>query len=92
MIGMVYFLWLGIFLFVMGFYVTLSNSNIIKVLIGIELMLNASILNFVVFSKSMEGMAVALFVLALAVAETVLALALLLKMRRGHQSMSSQEL
>ncbi len=90
MISVSYFLWLGIVLFSVGFYVSLSQQNIIKVLIGIEMMLNSAVLNFIIFSTDYQGAVNALFVMALAVAETVLALALLLKMKRKGRNIRTE--
>ena len=51
MITLTDFLLVGAGLFCIGIYMVLSKPNAIQVLIGIELMLNAAILNLVAFGR-----------------------------------------
>jgi NADH:ubiquinone oxidoreductase subunit K len=74
-------------LFAIGLYGTLSRRNVIGVLMSIEILFNAAALNFVAFNRYMYpdavwGQGVVLFVIALAAAEAVLGLALVLAMAR----------
>ncbi len=74
---MVYF---AAFLFSMGLGITLVKRNAVAILIGIELMLNAANINFVVFSTGDpdgQGQIMALFVIVLAAAEVVVGLTLI---------------
>lgn len=76
----------GLVLFLLGLYTCLTRVNAIGILMGIELILNAAALNFVAFShfngNKIDGHIMALFVIVLAAAEAVVALALLLAIYR----------
>jgi NADH-quinone oxidoreductase subunit K len=77
-----YYLLLSAALFSIGLAVALTKRNAIVVLMGIELMLNAANLNLVVFSQNdpnLQGQSFALFVMVVAAAESVVALAIILK-------------
>jgi len=77
----VWALYLAGFLFVVGLFVVLTKKNIIFVLIGTELMLNAANLNLIVFSNKWPnngGQVFTLFTIVIAAAEVAIALALLL--------------
>ena len=73
-------------LFGIGLLITLTRKNAILVLMGIELMLTASMLNFIAFAKTMETYLFVLLIIVVAVAEITIALALILKIYRyfGH--------
>ena len=69
---------------------TLSKRNVIGILMGVELMLNAANLNLVAFARfvtplEITGQAFALFTIVIAAAEVAvgLAIAILLFRRRG---------
>ena len=87
---MTHFLVVGLILFLLGLYTCLTRVNAIGILMGIELMLNACGLNFVVFSHAnanrIDGHVMTLFIIVLAAAEAVVALALLLAIRRRFDS------
>ena len=72
-----------------------TKRNAIGVLIGVELVLNASNVNFVAFSRlsaarhgvgAIDGHATALFVIVLAAAEAAVALAIALAFYNAHQT------
>lgn len=76
-------------LFTSGIIVILIKRNAIFVLMGVELILNAANLNFVIFSKNdplIQGQIMAVFSIVLAAAEASIALALLLLIYRKYQS------
>ena len=54
-IGLYHYLFMGLFLFVLGLSGSILCSNIVKVLICIELMLTGININFVAFSKYCGG-------------------------------------
>ena len=84
-IPVVFFLWVGAFLFATGFAMMVLKRNTIFVLMGIELMLNAANLNLVAFSRSDEqnqGMMMGLFVLVVGVCEMAIALAVIVQVYR----------
>ncbi len=87
------FLVVGLILFLLGLYTCLTRVNAIGILMGIELMLNASGLNFVVFShfnkNHIDGQVMTLFIIVLAAAEAVVALALLLAIRTRFGSIDT---
>ena len=78
-------LWLSSALFCLGVYGVLTRRNAIAILLAIELILNASILNFVIFARvfgDAQGQAFALFIIALAACEAAVALAIILSLYR----------
>ncbi|MBI1860215.1 MAG: NADH-quinone oxidoreductase subunit NuoK [Deltaproteobacteria bacterium] len=82
-------------LFVLGAVAVISRKNAIGVLLGVELMLNAAGLNFVIFSKyrtaAIDGQIVALFIIFIAAAEAAVALAIILRFYRLKHSMDASE-
>ena len=77
-------------LFCIGLFIVLSKRNAIQVLIGIELMLNAAILNLVAFGKydriNNGGQIFALFAITLAAATTAVALAIILNVYKKYKT------
>lgn len=85
-----HFLLLGVLLFSLGLLVVITKRNTIMVLLGIELMLNASNLNLVAFNQlrpgSLDGQMFALFVIIVAVSEAAVGLAIVLQVYQYFQS------
>ena len=78
-------------LFCVGLAGALSRSNMILVLLGIELMLNAANLAFVAFARmhgNLDGQVIAFFVMVVAAAEVVVGLAILMAIFRTRRSTS----
>lgn len=71
-------------LFCCGLYTVMTRRNAVAVLMGVELILNATSINFVAFSfflnRMMGGQIFAVFVIVLAAAEAAVALAIFLRM------------
>jgi NADH:ubiquinone oxidoreductase subunit K len=90
MISLTDFLIVGAALFCIGLYMVVSKNNAIQILIGIELMLNAAILNLVAFGKfdrfDNGGQMFALFAIVLAAATTAVALAIILNVYRRYKT------
>lgn len=90
MITLTHYLVVSAGLFCIGLYVILSKQNAIQILIGIELMLNAAILNLVAFGKfdklNNAGQSFALFAIVLAAAATAVALAIVLNVYRRYRT------
>ena len=88
--------YLSAFLFCTGLAVVIIKRNAILVLIGIELMLNAANLNLVVFNRghaaNHDGQLFALFVMIVAVCETAVGLAIVLRVYRYYQSAVPDEI
>ncbi|HEY9841757.1 MAG TPA: NADH-quinone oxidoreductase subunit NuoK [Candidatus Obscuribacterales bacterium] len=82
-IGVQHYLIAAAVLFCIGLYGVTTSRNLIKVLMSIELLLNAVNLNFVAFSKyvtpeNLSGQVVAIFILTIAAAEAGVGLAIAL--------------
>ncbi|HEU4608072.1 MAG TPA: NADH-quinone oxidoreductase subunit NuoK [Chitinophagaceae bacterium] len=77
-------------LFCIGMYAVLTKKNAIMILIGIEFMLNAAILNFVAFSKhdklASGGQVFALFAIILAAAAVAVSLAIILNVYKYYKT------
>ena len=85
-----YLLLIGAGLFCIGIYIVLTKRNAIQVLIGIELVLNAAILNLVAFGKYDKlynsGQTFALFAIVLAGAASAVALAIILNVYKQYKT------
>ena len=83
-------------LFCIGLYMIVSKHNTIQVLIGIELMLNAAVLNLVAFGRydriHNAGQVFALFAIVLAAATTAVALAIILNVYRRYKTIDPAEI
>lgn len=90
MIPLSHFLFISAALFCIGVYAVLSKKNAIMVLIGIEFMINAAVLNFVAFSKhdkfNASGQVFALFAIVLAAASVAVALAIILNVYKYYNT------
>ena len=82
-----HFLLVAAALFCIGLAIAVTKRHFIGILLGIELMLNAVNLNLVAFSRhdpeKLGGQLFALFVIIVAAAEVVVALAIILRVY-GH--------
>jgi len=75
-------------MFFAGVYGFLSRKNMLMVLMSIELMLNAAGLNFIIFNRflypgALEGFFFTLFTIAIAAAETAVAIAIIINIFRN---------
>ena len=82
---------LSLLLFSIGLYGVLTRRNAIGILLGVELMLNAAALNFVVFNhflapQSVDGALMAIFIIAVAAAEVVVALAIFVSLFKQRKT------
>ena len=81
-------------LFCLGIYGMLTRRHAIGLLLAVELILNAAALNFVLFGPyfgTVDGQAVALFIIALAACEAVAGLAIVLSLyRTAHIVLADQ--
>jgi NAD(P)H-quinone oxidoreductase subunit 4L len=96
MIGLSDFLIVSAGLFCVGLYIILTKRNAIQVLIGIEMMLNAAILNLVAFGKydrlANGGQMFALFAIVLAAATTAVALAIILNVYKKYKTIDPDQI
>jgi len=87
---------LGAFLFSIGIMIVIIKRNAIMVLLGIELMLNASNLNLVAFNSlypvRFDGQLFALFVIIVAVCEAAVGLAIVLRVYHYYQTSIPDEI
>lgn len=84
----IYYLIPSMIMFCCGVYGFITRKNMIAVLISLELMLNAVDINFAVFNRflfpeQMEGMMFTLFAIAIAAAETAVAIAIIINVYRA---------
>lgn len=84
-------------MFCCGVYGFITRKNMIAMLISLELMLNAVDINFVVFNRflfsgQLEGMFFTLFAIAIAAAETALAIAIIINIFRAVRNIDVRSL
>lgn len=94
---LLYYLVPSLIMFGCGVYGFITRKNLIAILISLELMLNSVDINFVVFNRflfpcQMEGMFFALFAIAIAAAETALAIAIIINIFRAVKNVDVQSL
>jgi len=96
MITLTDFLIVSAALFCIGLYMIITKHNAIQILIGIELMLNAAILNLVAFGKfdkiANGGQIFALFAIVLAAATTAVALAIILNVYKKYKTIDPSKI
>ena len=95
MVPLEYYLFLSAIVFAIGVIGVLIRRNLIVVLMSIELMLNAVNLTFIAFANSlgsMDGQVIVFFVMAVAAAEAVVGLAIIISVFRHRQSLDPQEM
>ena len=90
MIAASHLLTLSALLFSIGLAIVLIRKNIIVILMGVELILNAANLNLIAFSRAAQGLIdgqmFALFTMVVAAAEASVALAIVIKVYRFYQT------
>ena len=84
-------------LFFIGIYGFITRKNLISVLISVELILNASAINFVVINKylypdMLQGVLFSIFIIAVAAAETALAVSIILNLYRQISSVEVKDI
>jgi len=72
-------------LFFIGVYGFITRKNLITILMSIELILNASAINFVIinqylYPENLQGAIFSVFIIAVAAAETALAVAIIINL------------
>ncbi len=93
---MLYYIIPSLIMFCCGVYGFITRKNMIAILISLELMLNAVDINFVVFNRflfpgQMEGMFFTLFAIAIAAAETALAIAIIINLFRVAKNIDVED-
>jgi NADH:ubiquinone oxidoreductase subunit K len=96
MFPVTHFIFLGALLFCSGLAVVIIKKNLIMVLLGIELMLNASILNLIAFNQihpgDLNGQMFGLFVIVIAVCEAAVGLAIVIRVYRNYHTSAPEEI
>ncbi|MBC6400196.1 MAG: NADH-quinone oxidoreductase subunit NuoK [Ekhidna sp.] len=90
-----YYLYLAALLFSSGVFVVITKKNLIFILIGVELMLNAGNVLLAFFSRfdsSLNGQIFAIFSVVLTVCEVSIALAILLNIYKKQRVSNLEEL
>ncbi len=92
-----YFLIPSLIMFCCGVYGFITRRNMIAMLVSLELMLNSVNMNFVIFNRflfpgQMEGMMFTLFAIAIAAAETAVAIAIIINVFRSVGNIDVREL
>ena len=95
-VTMLYYIIPSLIMFCCGVYGFITRRNMIAILISLELMLNAVDINFVVFNRflypeAMEGMFFTLFAIAIAAAETALAIAIIINLFRVAKNIDVED-
>ncbi len=83
-------------LFFVGVYGFITRKNLISILISIELILNASVVNFVAINKylypdALQGVVFSIFIIAVAAAETALAVSIIINLYRQISSVEVKD-
>jgi len=91
-----YFLILAAALFCIGVYGLINSRNAVRVLMSVELMLNAVNLNLMAFSnyldpQDIKGQIFTVFVIAIAAAEAAVGLAIVLAIYRNRDTVDMEQ-
>jgi NAD(P)H-quinone oxidoreductase subunit 4L len=91
-----YFLLLAAALFCIGIYGLINSRNAVRVLMSIELLLNAVNLNLIGFSNFLDpsdikGQVFAVFVITVAAAEAAVGLAIILTIYRNRETIDMEQ-
>ncbi len=88
---------LSLVLFCLGLFAVLSHRNLIAVLIGVELMMNAASLNLMAFNRfsvtdPATGQIFVLIIIGLAAAEVAIFLSIILNLYRMRRTIDAEQL
>lgn len=90
MISLGSYLGISSLLFLCGIMVMIARKNIIAILLGIELILNASALNFAAYAKftngNLDGHVMSLFIIVIAAAESAVGLGIVIRFFQLRES------
>lgn len=96
MIPITHFLAVSACIFCIGLYAVISKRNAIMILVGIELMINAAILNLVAFGRydkaDYGGQVFALFAIVLAAAAVAVGLSIILMAYRKYKTINPDQI
>ncbi|MEE2831434.1 MAG: NADH-quinone oxidoreductase subunit NuoK [Candidatus Latescibacterota bacterium] len=91
------YLTLSLMLFCIGVFAVLSQRNLIAVLIGVELMMNAASLNVMAFNRfsvtdPTTGQIFVLIIIGLAAAEVAIFLSIIVNLYRTRRTIDAEQL
>jgi NADH-quinone oxidoreductase subunit K len=89
-----YYLILSAIVFLTGVVGVLIRRNIIAILLSVELMLNATNINFVAFSEHLQdlgGQVFVFFALTVAAAEVAVGLAIIIALHRSRSTINVED-
>ena len=94
---MEYYLIVSTIMMFVGIYGFVTRRNLLAMLISVELILNSVDINFVVFNHhlypgALEGLFFALFAIAVAAAETAVAIAIIINIYRNIRNIEVKKL
>ncbi|HJO32792.1 MAG: NADH-quinone oxidoreductase subunit NuoK [Anaerolineales bacterium] len=97
MVPLSWYLTFAAALFALGMYAVLARKNAVAILMGVELMLNAVIVNLVAFWRygnpaDIAGQAFAVIVFAVAAAEAAVGLALIISIYRQRDTVMVEKI
>ena len=96
MVPLVHFLIISALLFSIGIAIVIMKRNVVVILMGIELILNAANINLVAFSQYdtnlLQGNMFALFIIVIAAAEAAVALAIILNVYHHFKTANIDEI
>ncbi len=95
MIGLEHYILLSGILFSIGLIGVITSRSVLKILVSLELLLAASNLSFVAFSKfngDYTGQLIVFFVILVAAAEVAIGLAIVVLMYRNFSTINADEL
>lgn len=83
-------------LFFIGIYGFITRTNLISMLISVEIILNSTVINFVIINKYLypellQGVVYSIFIIAVAAAETALAVAIIINLYKQISSVDVKE-
>jgi len=83
-------------IFFIGIYGFITRKNLISILISVEIILNASVVNFVIINKYLypdvlQGVFFSIFIIAVAAAETALAVSIIINLYRQISSVEVKD-
>jgi NADH:ubiquinone oxidoreductase subunit K len=101
-VTLTHFLLLSAVVFGIGLYGALAKSNVVAILMSIEIMFNAVNITLIAFSRylpvrigssaaGLNGQILALFIIAVAAAEAAVALAIILAIYRGRRTVNIED-
>ena len=90
------YLMISSILFVLGIFAVITRKNAVAILMGIELILNSSNINFIAFNRfgymqTLDGQVFSIFVIVLAAAEAAVALAIIINLFKNIGTVNVDE-